>query len=205
MKHYDDLIDIRSIQHYCYCPHRFGLIENDCSFQENVFVVKGNMVHERVDSGKNFQTRNVLHENSVRVYNDEWGLFGVLDCLEFRKDENGVYVKKFNDTYNLTIVEYKVTAPKKDPYRYEDMLQVLAQKICVDEIFNAECQVYFYYANTKKRVKVDFEREHYEDLHGVLENIRSCKKLITIPEIKPKQKCSGCSMIDICLPPKKGK
>ena len=41
-------ITIRSIQHYMYCPHRWGLLEIDKAWAENVFVTKANLMHERV-------------------------------------------------------------------------------------------------------------------------------------------------------------
>ena len=41
-------ISIRSIQHYLYCPHRWGLIEIDRAWAENYFVTKANLMHERV-------------------------------------------------------------------------------------------------------------------------------------------------------------
>ena len=41
-------ITIRSIQHYMYCPHRWGLIEINKSWGENIFVTKANLLHDRV-------------------------------------------------------------------------------------------------------------------------------------------------------------
>ncbi len=205
MKDYDDLIDIRQIQQYIYCPHRFGLIEFDCSFVENVFVAKGNLIHERVNSGEHNMSRNVIHENTIRVYNDTWGLYGVLDCLEFRKNKNGTYIEKYNDNFNLTIVEYKVTAPKDGKIRYDDKMQVLAQKICIDEIFQTNCETYFYYANTKKREKITFCKDDYDFLKDTLSQISKLKNSAKIPAVRENQNCSGCSMKDICLPPKKAR
>lgn len=41
-------ITIRSIQHYLYCPHRWGLMEIDKAWAENMYVTKANLMHERV-------------------------------------------------------------------------------------------------------------------------------------------------------------
>lgn len=41
-------IAIRSIQHYLYCPHRWGLLEIDKAWEENIFVTKANLMHKRV-------------------------------------------------------------------------------------------------------------------------------------------------------------
>ena len=44
-------ISIRSLQHYLYCPHRWGLIEIDRAWVENYFVARGNIVHGRAPRG----------------------------------------------------------------------------------------------------------------------------------------------------------
>ncbi len=196
-------IHLRSIQHYLYCPHRWGLIETDCSFAENAFVYKGNRVHETVDTKKGVSSRGVIHENSVRVYSEHWGISGVIDCLELKRDPEGVSIPGRIGHYQITIVEYKVSAPKQGSYRLEDAMQLLGQKICVDELFFADCATCFYYADTKKRVPVIFSPEHYAQLQRILIEMQTLSG--TIPPISEKQHCSGCSMKDICLPPKKGK
>lgn len=51
-------ITIRSIQHYMYCPHRWGLIEINKSWGENIFVTKANLLHDRVhDPEKSYTGR----------------------------------------------------------------------------------------------------------------------------------------------------
>lgn len=200
MKSSDNLTDIRSIQQYLYCPHRWGLMEIDCSWAENVFVSKGNLVHENVDAGKAFSARNAIIERSVKVYNDAWGLFGVIDCLELRRSPSGCFVEKYGEKFDLTIVEYKVRSPKTGNYRNEDAMQLLAQKICVDGIFKTDCKTFFYYADTKKRVKVEFHKEDYEFLKKALAEINLLRETSVIPPVRAGQYCSGCSLKDICMP-----
>lgn len=202
MKSSDNLVDIRSIQQYLYCPHRWGLIEIDCSFTENIFVVKGDLVHDRVNSGQAFSSKGVIHENTVRVYNDDWGIFGVLDCIELSRSSRGTYIAKYGDKYEATIVEYKLSAPKKGINRPEDVIQILAQKICVDSLFGCDCKCCFYYDDTKKRAAVTFSLEDYELLKLTLQQINTAKENGIIPPVRKSQNCSGCSMKDICLPNK---
>ncbi|MBP3555728.1 MAG: Dna2/Cas4 domain-containing protein [Clostridia bacterium] len=64
MKCFDDSVDLRSIQQYLYCPHRFGLMENDCSWAENVFVSRGNLAHERGYRRQN----NIFPRNDTRAF-----------------------------------------------------------------------------------------------------------------------------------------
>mgnify|MGYP007022611170 CR=1 FL=1 len=85
-------IAIRSIQHYIYCPHRWGLIEVGRVWSENAFVVKANIMHKRVHDNENSyvpQKGKKVH-TAVKVYNDkpEYGIYGVTDCIETDEKNN---------------------------------------------------------------------------------------------------------------------
>ena len=217
-------ITIRSIQHYMYCPHRWGLLEIGKVWAENFYVTKANLMHGRVHDPENHYTaRGKKVFTSVPVYNDreEYDLYGVVDCIECVKDEMGVqlgaplreqellgtqeFVQPDDDEgrYRLCIVEYKPTKAKNGEHRDEDVMQVFAQKICVDNIFGCNCDTAIYYADVRKRYDLDFSktyREYDERLRQLLVEMRSFLKAGRIPEIRSGQKCSGCSMKDICMP-----
>lgn len=200
MKGSDTLTDIRSVQQYLYCPHRWGLMEIDCSWAENVFVCKGNLIHENVDAGKYSCARGVIAERSVKVYNDDWGLFGVIDCLELRRSASGCFLEKHGDKFAPTIVEYKVRSPRSGAFRREDGMQLLAQKICADSIFQTDCATCFYYADTRKRVRAEFQKEDYVFLKSTLAEMNRLLQSGVIPPIRDGQYCGGCSLKEICMP-----
>lgn len=194
-----DEITIRSIQHYMYCPHRWGLIEIGRSWAENYFVTKANLMHDRVhDPDSHYTLRGRKAFTSVPVYNDmkEYNLYGVTDCIECRGRE-------------ICIVEYKPTKPKNEECRKEDLMQIFAQKICVDYVFKCDSEAAVYYADVKKRYHLPF-RELYTELDRELKDILSeMRKNINeghIPPVRKGQNCSGCSMKDLCMPSiKRGK
>lgn len=199
-------ITIRSIQHYMYCPHRWGLLEIDKAWAENVFVTKANLMHERVhDPEKNYTAKGRMIFTSVPVYNDleEYDLYGVTDCLELTPDENGISIDGKKEKFRICIVEYKPTKPKGRQYREDDLMQVFAQKICVDYVFGGSCDGVIYYADVKKRIRLPLN-EHFEEystnLRAVLKEMRSCLEKGEIPPIRKGQKCNGCSMKDLCMP-----
>ena len=134
-------ITIRSIQHYMYCPHRWGLLEIDKAWAENVFVTKANLMHERVhDPDRNYTVRGRKVFTSVPVYNDleEYNLYGVMDCLECKESKDGVDAFHDGKKYKLCIVEYKPTKSKQQTHRKDDLMQIFAQKICVDYVFHCD-------------------------------------------------------------------
>lgn len=178
-------------------------MENDVSWVDNVFVNKGNIVHERVCKEGASYSSNCITERSVRVYNDELGIFGVLDCLEFKKSNTASYLPKLSGRYAVSIIEYKVTAPKKGVVRKDEHMQLLAQKLCVDSIFSCDCETYFYYGDTRRKEKIAFTEQDRSFLIQTLDEIRKVKHEGIIPPIRKEQYCSGCSMKDICLPPKR--
>lgn len=199
-------IAIRSIQHYMYCPHRWGLLEIDRAWAENAFVTKANLMHNRVhDPERNYISRGKKVYTSVPVYNDldEYNLYGVTDCLEITEDKNGISIDGSEEKCNICIVEYKPTKPKNEEYREEDLMQVFAQKICVDFVFGGDCDAVLYYANVKKRIKLPL-KENFEvydrKLIKLLKEMRTNLEQGVIPSIRKEQKCSGCSMKDLCMP-----
>ncbi|MCI8631889.1 MAG: CRISPR-associated protein Cas4 [Lachnospiraceae bacterium] len=187
-------ISIRSIQHYLYCAHRWGLTEIEQAWAENMFVTKANIMHERVhDEKAAYSSVRGKCYTSVSIYNDEeaYGLYGKTDCLEVGGD--GKFV----------IVEYKPTKPKNQEYNFDDSMQVFAQKICVDYVFDCDCEGALYYGDVKKRYRLPL-RENYAEydmkLREVIKQMRSYIKSGTVPPIPEGQRCSGCSFADICMP-----
>ena len=199
-------ITIRSIQHYMYCPHRWGLLEIDKAWAENVFVTKANLMHERVhDPNRNYTGRGRKVFTSVPVYNDleEYNLYGVMDCLECKESKDGIDAFHDGKKYKLCIVEYKPTKSKQQTHRKDDLMQIFAQKICVDYVFHCDCETILYYADVKQRIPVDFTdsyREFDNELKDLLCEMRANLREGIIPPIRKGQQCSGCSMKDMCMP-----
>lgn len=201
-------IAIRTIQHYLYCPHRWGLLEMEDAWSENAFVASANLIHERAHDPARHDQRGVLTFTAVQVFCDrpEYGMYGVLDCLEARKSPSGISLDGLEGRYKLTVVEYKPTKPKSEDFHPSDLYQVLAQKICVDTMFQTDCDAVIYYADVKRRQELPI-RDNFaaldQKLRQTLSQMRDALERGTVPEILPGQKCSGCSIKDFCLPAKK--
>lgn len=199
-------ITIRSIQHYMYCPHRWGLLEIDKAWAENFFVTKANLMHERVHAfNESYTVRGKKVFTSVPVYNDLeiYNLYGMTDCLEFIKDDFGIGLNGGKEKYRICVVEYKPTKPRNMDYRDDDLMQVFAQKICVDYIFGCDCDGVIYYGDVKKRVPLplrDKFAEYDDKLKSLLVEMRRYLEIGSIPEIRRGQNCTGCSLKDLCMP-----
>lgn len=205
----DHTINIRAIQHYMYCPRRFALLEVNDDWAENAFVVKANIQHQRVHDGSHsYSDSKKIVRSDIAVYNDmpEYDIFGVTDCIEFVRSKNGITLEGCDGEFTVKIIEYKPKAPKDNGFNETDAIQVFAQKICADSIWKCDCEAFIYYSDTRKRVKLPFDTE-YEKYDTMLKNLLSEMREVLnekhIPPRKKGQKCSGCSMADVCFPKEK--
>ena len=110
----------------------------------------------------------------MTLYNDlpAYNLYGVADCIEFVKNQKGVKVQGLPDLYHVKIVEYKPKPPKECAYHETDAIQVFAQKICADFIWGCD--------------ELLCEMRQFIDKHE-------------IPLRRKGQKCTGCSMKEMCF------
>lgn len=202
-------VAIRSIQHYMYCKRRFALLEFNRDWAENPFVVKANIMHSKVHNGEHsIKSDKLISLSNIQLYNDELDIFGIADCIEFIKSDKGVYIDILNGNYTVSVIEYKPTRPKNGEIRETDAIQVFAQKLCADSIWSCKSTGFIYYSDVRKRMKLPFDEKYdyyYEKLIDLLKGINDLYSMETIPD-KPKgQKCSGCSLSDICMPLKHNK
>ena len=199
-------INIRLIQHYIYCPRRFALLKINDDWAENAFVVQANILHQRVHDGSHsFSDSKKVVRSDVTLYNDmpEYDIFGITDCVEFIRSKNGVPIHNQDGLFDVKIVEYKPRAPKGIAFNETDAIQVFAQKICADSIWNCDSEAYIYYSDIRKRIKLPFDTEYQKYdciIKKLLSEMREILEQKKIPPRDKGQKCSGCSMADICFP-----
>lgn len=182
------------------------MLEINGDWTENAFVVKANILHENVHDGTHsFSDKSKVVRSSVPLYNDndDYDLYGIADCVEFIKDKNGVEIEGLSGLYSVRIIEYKPTKPTVGEYSETDTIQVFAQKLCADFVWGCDSECYIYYTDKRKRVKLPFDTEFakYDNtLKELLVEMRKYAAENRIPEREKGQKCSGCSIKDVCFP-----
>ncbi len=202
----DYTINIRSIQHYMYCQRRFALLEINNDWAENAFVVKANIQHQHVHDGSHsFSDSKKIVRSDITIYNDapEYDIFGKTDCIEFVRSKEGCVIDGYEGFFRVNIIEYKPKAPKENDFNETDAIQVFAQKICADSIWNCNSDAYIYYADIRKRVKLPFDTDYEKYNNMLIKYLSEMRNILDnkiIPMKKKGQKCSGCSLSDICFP-----
>ena len=81
----DDFIMISALQHYVYCPRQCGLIHVDDVWHENLFTVRGNILHNKVDTDTCYETRGTKAVRGLRIHSFRLGITGRCDVVEFKE------------------------------------------------------------------------------------------------------------------------
>ena len=185
----DNFIMISSLQHYIFCPRQCALIHIDDVWQENLFTVRGEILHQRVDTDT-YETRgDVKTVRGLRIHSYKYGLVGRCDVVEFKQTSKGK---------EILPVEFKAGQPKDD---ISDKVQLCAQAFCIEEMLHTKInKAAFFYGKIKRRNVIDIDIQLRSQTEDVISNVR---KLITekkIPIIDYSSKCRNCSLVNICQP-----
>jgi len=95
-------------------------------------------------------------------------------------------------------VEYKKGKPKKTD---EDKLQLVAQAMCLEEMFSTNIQEgAIFYGETRKRERVEFSDALRKEVKDMFQEMHEYYKRNYTPKVKQSKACNACSLKDICLP-----
>ena len=180
----DIIVPISALEHYSYCPRQCALIHIEQTFDENVFTVRGRISHERVDLGETTAVRGVKQLRALPLWSDAHGLSGKADVVEMRPD-------------GPVPVEYKVG--KIDGGHAA--LQLCAQAICLEEMFESSVSYGFLYSySTKRRIRIELDDELRRHTLTVVEAVRTQFERQSLPSPVNDDRCRNCSLINACLP-----
>jgi CRISPR-associated exonuclease Cas4 len=70
----DDFILISSLQHFIYCPRQCALIHVDDVWKDNLYTIRGTILHEKVDSDTHETRGNVKTVRGLRIHSYKYGI-----------------------------------------------------------------------------------------------------------------------------------
>ena len=101
-------------------------------------------------------------------------------------------------TYSVYPVEYKRKTQKKTD---EDKLQLVAQAMCLEEMFSTNIQEgAIFYGETRKRERVEFSDALRKEVKDMFQKMHEYYKRNYTPKVKQSKGICACSLKDICLP-----
>lgn len=188
----DEFVQISALQHYVFCPRQCALIHVEDVWNENVFTVRGNILHEKVDTDT-YESRGTLRTvRGLRIHSYRLGIVGRADVVEFRGSKKGA------EAPDVMPVEFKAGKPKND---ISDKVQLCAQALCLEEMLNTSVSHgAFFYGRIRRREQVEIDEQLRYETEGIIASVREIVSRTTVPQEKYMAKCNHCSLQEICQP-----
>jgi len=220
----EEPLPARMLNEFVYCPRLFYYEYVEGVFVENADVVKGAVVHARVDKGKGAlpqgsvnaegpatasnapdpirnpqsEIRNdEIHSRSVMLGSERLGAIAKMDLVEATLSHDG-------NVAAVQPVDYKVGAPRTGEDGLElwdaDRIQLGLQcMILRDNGYACDTGV-IYYRKTKQRVPLELTPEVEAWVISKIAEARICAKGTIPPPLIDSPKCARCSLAPVCLP-----
>jgi CRISPR-associated protein Cas1 len=211
-----DLLPVRMLNEYAYCPRLFHLMHVEGRWADNVYTVQGRNVHRRADrmdhvlpnpdnskpddqaesERDNGQNSDAEVEErpkitrSVVLGSASLGLTGKLDLVSTADDEA------------VPVETKRGRVPKNEQRSYEpERVQLMAQGLLLRESgYHCDHGV-LYFAGSRTRVDVPFTPELEQRTIDLIRQAHAAAAATMPPEpLEDSPKCNGCSLAGICLP-----
>lgn len=195
----EELLALSGIQHFCFCRRQWALIHVERQWEENLQTVEGHLVHQRVDDPFFMESRgDVIISRAVPIVSYTLGLYGVADVVEYIRSEDGISLLGHEGLWTVRPVEYKRGRPKIDE---RDEVQLCAQAICLEEVFNSRIsRGDFYYNEIRRRVPLLLSDGLRERVYRLSEEMHELFARGVTPPAEVSRKCGLCSLQNVCMP-----
>ncbi|PKL57001.1 MAG: CRISPR-associated protein Cas4 [Methanomicrobiales archaeon HGW-Methanomicrobiales-6] len=195
----EELLALSGIQHFCFCRRQWALIHVERQWEENLRTVEGHLVHKRVDDPYFTESRgDVVISRAFPLASYTLGLYGVADVVEYIRSENGLSLPGHEGLWTMRPVEYKRGKPKIDE---RDEVQLCAQAMCLEEMFNVHIdRGDFYYNEIRRRVPLLLSAELRDKVRLLSEEMHVLFRKGVTPPAEVSKKCNLCSLQNVCMP-----
>jgi len=195
----DDELMLSGIQHFHFCKRQWALIHIEQQWEENVKTVEGQHLHRNADQPFTREKRgDKLVVRAMPVKSVDLKITGVCDVVEFIKDAHGVKIDGAEGKYSAYPIEYKRGKPKVND---EDILQLTAQAMCLEEMLLCDVPTgYIYYDEIKHRIEVQLTVDLKARVKSIVEEMQDYYRRRHTPKVKTGPFCESCSLQHICLP-----
>lgn len=195
----DEYLMISGIQHFKFCRRQWALIHVEQQWAENIHTVTGELMHKKAhDPYLTEKRKDTIIVRALPVSSRKFGISGECDVVEFHKCEDGIQLHGHRGLYSVFPVEYKKGKPKLTE---EDKLQVVAQALCLEEMFSTRVEEgAIFYGETRRREPIEITEELREEVIHMLAEMHQYYARKYTPKVKPSKACNACSLKDICLP-----
>jgi CRISPR-associated protein Cas1 len=193
-----DYLPARMVNEFVYCPRLFFYEWVEGLFRESADTVEGKFQHRRVDSKVDAlpppgeTAGEEMRSRSVTLSSERLKVIARMDLVELSNEV-------------VTPVDYKHGAPREGKDGLElwpaDRMQLATQGLILkDNGYRCEEGV-VYFEKTRQRVRVPFDETLMSETAGTIERAWRVAVGGVIPKpLADSPKCTGCSLVGICLP-----
>lgn len=195
----DEYLMISGIQHFKFCRRQWALIHIEQQWEENVHTVVGELMHKKAhDPYLTEKRKGVLITRALPVSSRMLGISGECDVVEFHEKDEGVKLQGHRGLYEIYPIEYKKGKPKESE---EDILQLTAQVMCLEEMFSSDIQEgALFYGETRRREPVKITEELRNQVKDIVKEMHQYYEKRYTPQVKYSKRCNSCSLKNICMP-----
>lgn len=182
----EPLVALSALQHWSYCPRQCALIHVEQVFSENVFTSRGRAAHERVDEPGAENKGTTRIERAMPLWNDELGLIGKADLVEFASDGTAYPV------------EYKHGRRRAQRH---DELQLAGQALCLEAMTGKPVPAgAIYHFSSRRRRTVAIDMALRDETLAAIEAVRNLLSEVILPPPVNDKRCRHCSLRELCQP-----
>ncbi len=211
-----DLLPLRMLNEYAYCPRLFHFMHVEGRWEDNQFTVEGRHAHRRVDeldhllpegpAGESKKTKGAPKAKdqaeppagddpptvarSVPLSSDMLGLSAKLDLVSTDGEQA------------IPVETKRGRVPENAERSYEpERVQLMAQGLLLREHGYVCDHGMLYFAGSRTRVRIDFTPTLETRTRELLDAAHRAVSLTALPPpLEDSPKCTGCSLAGICLP-----
>lgn len=195
----DNYLMLSGIQHFKFCKRQWALIHIEQQWEENVHTVVGELMHKKAHDPYLVEKRkDLLIARSLPIVSREMEVSGECDVVEFHRCEDGIKLHGHRGTFSVYPIEYKKGKPKLTE---EDRLQLVAQALCLEEMFSTNIQEgALFYGETRRREVLEITEDLRQEVRGMFREMHQYFERKYTPKVKYSKACNACSLKEICLP-----
>ena len=178
------MVPIAAIEHYSYCPRQCALMYIEQIYTDNVYTMRGKLLHERVDSSEATTERGVEVYRALPLFSDRLALVGRSDVVEMHDG-----------------VPYPVEYKSGRRHGVHADLQLCAQALCLEEMFDVAVPLgaLFYYAS-RRRHAIEIDAALRQQVIDLVPRVRALLAQDRTPPPVADARCKNCSIAGLCLP-----
>lgn len=195
----DNYLMLSGIQHFKFCKRQWALIHIEQQWEENVHTVVGELMHKKAHDPYFVEKRkDLLIARSLPIASRKMGVSGECDVVEFHRCEDGIKLHGHRGSFSVYPIEYKKGQPKLTE---EDRLQLVAQVMCLEEMFSTNIQEgALFYGETRRREVLEITEDLRQEVREMFREMHQYFDRKYTPKVKYSKACNACSLKEICLP-----